>query len=227
MIQVLHGDNLVKSRQFLTEKIEIAREKDRELVILDGLKTSLEEIRSALGSKSLFGSKRLVIIENLYSSPQSKRKSKILGFLKKGEFETELILWEKKEIKKRFSKNFKVNLFKLSTAIFKFLESLKPKNKKESLRLLNEVKRKESEEMIFYLLIRQIRLLIKAKDLGEKGLTELQSWQKRKLLTQAKNFKLDQLKNIYQDLLKLDYQQKTSGLPLSLSSSLDLLIASI
>jgi DNA polymerase III delta subunit len=226
-IQFLHGENIVKSRQVLTEKIENFREKGIEVEILSGSQLTLEQARSALGSNSLFGKDKVVVIENLYSSPQSMRREKLINYLKREKFANELILWERKDIKRKFPSSFSVEVFRLSSAIFKFLESLKPDNTQASLRLLAEAKSRESEEMIFYLLVRQIRLLIQAKDLGEKGLAELQSWQKTRFLSQAKHFSLKQLTLIHQKLLEMDYKQKTSGTPFSLASELDLLVASL
>ena len=227
MIHFLHGENIVKSRQFLTETIEKSREKGREIESLNGSQLTIEQARAALGSSSLFGKGKLVIIENLYSSPKSKRREKLINYIKETDFENDLILWERKEIRRKMSVKFKVEIFKLSTAVFKFLESLKPGNQSESLKLLSEVKRKESGEMVFYLLIRQIRFLIMARDLSEKGLKELQSWQKRRFISQAKHFTLDQLKKLHQRLQEIDYQQKTSRTPFSLASELDLLVASL
>lgn len=227
MIRFLHGENIVKSRQALLEIINQSRENNLEVEILNGQQLNLEQLRPALSSGSLFNTGKLVVVENLFSSQSSKRKEKLIDFLKKTKLDQDLVLWEGKEIKAKLPTNFSVLPFKLPAIIFNFLDSLKPGNQKESLRLLEEVKIKEDEEMIFYLLIRQIRFLLSAKDLGEKGLNELQSWQKRKFLSQAESFSLEQLKRINQELLKIDYQQKTSQSPLSLASSLDLLVASI
>ena len=222
MIQFIHGENIVRSRQVLTEIIEKSREKEEKVESLNG-----PQQQTPLGSSSLFEEGKLVVIENLYSSPKSKRREELIDFIKKNDFENDLILWERKEIRRKMSVKFKVEIFKLSTAVFKFLESLKPGNQTESLRLLSEIKRKESGEMIFYLLVRQVRFLLLAKDLGEKGLKELQSWQKRRFISQAKHFTFDQLKKLHQHLLEIDFKQKTSGSPFSLTSELDLLVASL
>ena len=227
MIKFLHGGNIVKSRQYLMETMNGFRQKGFEVENLNGSQLTVEQARNALGSDSLFGQGKLVVIENLYSSIKSKRRENLINFIKKEDFKTDLILWERKEIRRKMPEKFKVEIFKLSTALFKFLESLGPGNKRESLRLLNEVKRKESGETLFYLLVRQVRFLIIAKDLGEKGLRELQSWQKSRFLSQAKHFRLDQLKQLYQRLQEIDYQQKTSRTSFPLTSELDLLVASL
>lgn len=227
MIRFLHGENIVKSRLALMEIINQSRENGLEVETLNGQQLTFDQLRPALSSGSLFGTGKLVVVENLFSSPKSKRKENLIDFLKKAKLDQELVLWEGKEIKGKLPANFSVLPFKLPAIIFNFLDSLKPGNQRESLRLLEEVKIKEDEEMIFYLLLRQVRFLLLAKDLGENGLNELQSWQKRKFLSQAESFSLEQLKRINQELLKIDYQQKTSQSPLSLASSLDLLVASI
>ncbi len=227
MIQFIHGENIVRSRQVLTEIVEKARQKGLEVESLNGAQATIEQARTALGSSSLFGQGKLIVIENLYSSLKSKRRESLIDFIKKTGFENNLIIWERKEIRRKLPTSFSVSFYKLSSVIFKFLESLKPDNQKESLRLLQEVKRKESGETVFYLLIRQLRLLIMARDLGEKGLGELQSWQQSRFLSQAKHFSLEQLKQLYQRLQEIDYQQKTSKTPFSLTSELDLLIASL
>jgi len=77
------------------------------------------------------------------------------------------------------------------------------------------------------MMIRQIKLLIIAKDLGKKGLGNMPSWQKEKLTSQAKFFTLEHLLEIYKKLLEIDFKQKTSRDVFSLSSRLDLLVSEI
>lgn len=221
MIKILHGDNVVQSRKRLTEILEKARKEGAEIVYLDGTKVTITEVRSALESGSLFGESRLVVIENL------KEKPEILTYLKKEKFDNDLILWEPKEIKREILPGAEMEVFKLAPLIFSFLESLKPGNFKESLRLLSELKKGEEPEMIFYMLVRQFRNLILTRDLGASSLSDLALWQQKKFLKQAENFSLEQLLEIYRKLLEIDFKQKTSSDPYSLSSRLDLLTAEI
>ncbi|PJE67598.1 hypothetical protein COU95_01515 [Candidatus Shapirobacteria bacterium CG10_big_fil_rev_8_21_14_0_10_40_9] len=221
MIKIIHGDNIVQSRKRLTEILEKARKEGTEIVYLDGTKVTITEVRSALESGSLFGKNRLVVIENL------KEKPEILTYLKKGKFDNDLILWEQKEIKREIIPGVELEIFKLPPLIFSFLESIRPGSSKESLRLLSELKKGEEPEMIFYMLVRQFRFLILARDLGDSGLSDLSLWQQKKFLKQAENFSLEQLLEIYRKLLEIDFKQKTSSDPYSLSSRLDLLTAEI
>jgi len=224
---ILHGDNLVASRKFLNEKINQAVASGSEILKLSGEKLTLGTLQQALESKSLFVTTRLVIIENLLSLPPSKTKNRLTNYLRKNFFEN-LILWEKKEIRSLTGfKKATVRLFKLPTTIFRFLESLTPEGKEHSLSLLHTCLNQDSAEMVFYMLIRQLRLLIIAKDLGVRGLDKMADWQKTRLVRQAQKFRLSQLIVLYRQLLKIDYEQKTGRASMPLSSQLDLLIASL
>lgn len=230
MIKILHGENIVESRKALTELATNARSEGTETVSLDGAKTTLTQVRSNLESSSLFGKSRLVIIENLLTGQKSATKTKILQYLAEQKFDNDLVLWEPKEVSKKVLNQLpkvEIRFFRVAPVIFRFLDSLQPNNNKEMLRLLKEAKAAEEQEMIFYMIIRQIRLLLLAKDSDNRSLAYLPSWQQKKFLSQSKFFTLDQLKKIHQQLLEIDFSQKTSGDPYSLSSRLDLLIASL
>ncbi|MFZ5366390.1 MAG: hypothetical protein ACOZBZ_03840 [Patescibacteria group bacterium] len=227
MIKVLHGENIVQSRKRLIEILEKARQDRIETVICDGQKISLSGIRLALESGSLFGKTKLVAVENLLTSPKSKEKEKILEYLREGKFDNDLLIWEGREIKIDVLPKAEKEVFKLAPLIFGFLESLKPGNTKESLRLLAELKQTEEPEMIFYMLIRQFRFLIIACDLGPSGLSELSPWQQKRFLKQASFFPPQRLKDLYKNLLEIDFNQKISGDPYSLTSRLDLFVSSL
>jgi DNA polymerase III delta subunit len=223
----LHGENIVQSRKRLTEVLDKVRDNGLETVVLDGSRISLSEVRSALESGSLFGKTKLVVVENLLTSQKSKEKERIIEYLNKGKFDNDLIIWEPKEIKSASLLQAQKEVFRLTPLIFRFLGTLAPRNTKESLRLLTELKQTEEPEMILYMLIRQFRFLILACDLGPSGMSELSSWQQKKFLAQSGKFKLEQLKDIYGKLLEIDFAQKTSGDAFSLSSRLDLLVSSL
>lgn len=228
MIYLLHGDNQVESRKKLTDIIEQAKEERKEIIKLEGLKVNFNQILISLESASLFGQEKLVVIENLLSRPKSKEKEKIIKYLKKETIAPDLVLWEKKGISgttlRWFPKNWQIQLFKTPVIIFRFLDSIRPSNTREMLILLKEAVKKESPELIFYMLARQIRLLILAKDLGKKGLSGA-PWQIAKLLRQTSSFTLKQLTNIYQKLLKIDIDIKTGQSLMPLDWHLDLLVA--
>lgn len=227
MITIIHGDNLVESRKALVQKTKQAAAAGLEIVKLDGQKIGIGELRNTLESTSLFGSNKLVVLENLLSGVKSTKKESIKEYLSKGKFDNDLILWELKEIKLINLNGAKCELYKITPAIFKFLDSLKPNNTSEMLHLLADVEKQEEPEMIFYMICRHVRLLLIASD--PVGLTKssLASWQMGKYGKQAKYFNPETLKEIYSELEVIDYNQKTSGDSYSLSSRLDLFIASL
>lgn len=222
MFIILHGDNLIASRQELQAKIEKATREKLEIFRFEGKILTLEELRTALESNSLFGTDRLVIIENLLSQVKGKNKNILINYLKTTSFNNHLVIWENKEIGKRdLTFKAEVHLFKVDPLIFKFLDNLRPKNEKNLLHELANLKKQEEAEMIFYMIIRQFRLLIMVKDNIIEGLAP---WQTGKLKKQAEFFTVDQLKNIMRQLLEIDKNQKTSRDPYPLSSRLDLFI---
>ncbi len=225
MIKILHGEDIVKSRKRLTEIIEEANREKKEIIYFEGEKVSLEEIRSALESNSLFEKSRLVVIEN------PKNKPEIFDYLKnysmREKEESDLILWISEEVDEKILPNAEREFFKPSSLIFSFLDSLFPGNFQKSLKILSQLKESEEPEMIFNMLIRQFRFLILARDLGEAGLPNQPHWRKQKFLNQAKKFTLEKLFAIYQMLLEIDFSQKTSTNPYSLPSYLDLLVLEI
>lgn len=223
---ILHGENVVLSRQELSKVVDHF---PGEVTRLEANQLDLTSLKQALESVSLFGQDRLVILENLFSRRASREKENLLRYLKKNQPEN-IVLWEGKTIDGRslnpFSKA-EIKKFALTPFVFRFLDSLAPDNQKDSLSLLHRSLNQDPAEMVFYLLARQVRYLIIALDLGEKGLERMASWQKAKFFRQAKKFDLAKLLWLHQELLRIDYEQKTGQAPLSLSGQLDLLIASL
>lgn len=225
---ILHGENLVASRAGLGQKVNHYRTLGAEIIKLAGSQLNLTQITQTLESSSMFAENRLVVIENLFSALSSTEKEKIISYLKKFSPEN-LILWEGKKIDGRILARLKaeVILYDLAPIIFRFLDSLAPGNQKNSIWLLHQCLVKDPPELVFYMLGRQIRLLILAADLGSKGLTGMPEWKKGKLVSQAKKFGLVKLLKLYQALLKIEYQQKTGQTPFSLTSQLDLFLATL
>lgn len=226
---ILHGENNLLSRQKLTNEIANFKLKTQgEILRYDGNNLNLMDLRQSLESISLWGNSRLVIIENLFSGRASKEKQKIIDYLKKTAAQN-LIIWEGKKIDGRTLTSFKgqVLRFDLDPVIFRFLDSLSPGNTKNSLILLHQCLAQDSPEIIFFMLAKQIRFLILAADLGKKGLAQMENWRAEKLIRQARYFTLIKLMKIYRQLLKIEVQQKTGRTPFTLSSQLDLLIASL
>lgn len=225
MITLIHGENQIASRQRLTEDIDLAKKNKAEVIIKDGSKLSFEEARQILESSSFFGENRFSVWENFFSSAKNKEKEKILDYLKKNAVPINLIFWEDKTLKKIPEiKLDKIEAFKISSSLFQFLDSFTPDKKRNCLELLSILLKTEEPEMILFMLIRQIRLLLMAEN---QFYEDLLPWQKGKIISQAKKFKKAQLWQIYQNLLMIDYEQKTSVNLEPLAMRLELLVASL
>lgn len=227
MVLVFHGEDLVKSREELNRRIGFAKTKGAEVVRLEGKTANLEDFKQALEALSLWADQRLVVVEGLFAQPQSKRKKAILTYLRQLPSSTNLILWEGKKVHGGSLGGFQAKEFKLPAIIFRLLDSLTPNNQRQMLTLLEENKKTSPPEIIFYMLCRQVRLLILAKDLGKGGLAPMPFWMQSKFLRQANHFSLEQLLKLHQKLLWIDYEQKTGRSLFSLEKELDLLVASL
>lgn len=225
MIRLLHGENQVLSRKRLSEIIALARKNEQEVVVFKGSGLVLEDVRKTLESQTLFGKSRLVVWENFLSQGKSKEKDKILSYLEEGKFDNDLVIWEGREIKGKICEEVQSELFKLPSLLFKFLELFSPKDKLLALSVLKKLEKSEELEIIFYMLVRQLRLLLMAS-FGD-DLKELPVWQQSKIRSQAEKFTHQKLLAVYNHLLEIDYDQKTSASGYSLGFKMEFLLINL
>lgn len=123
---------------------------------------------------------------------------------------------------------------KVDMNIFSLTDCISQKNKKKAILLLNmQIEKGVNEIYILTMLIRQFRNLLIIKDLMEEGFSEVQIAQRakmhpfviRKTIEQCRNFKLPNLRKIYQKLYDADVAIKTGKMESGLA--LDLLVVSI
>jgi hypothetical protein len=124
-----------------------------------------------------------------------------------------VIFWEPKEVSKTVIGINKSLEFKIPTLIWKLCDSLKPTNGKQILLMFSDTLKTTDIEFIFAMIIRQFRLMLNPVGLAP--------WQASKIQSQSKVFGEGSLKNIYQQLLTIDYENKTSLSPLSLKNNLE------
>lgn len=228
MIRVFHGENIAASRKAILDEIKQLEKSGYETIKVEGKDLTPPKLIQILESPSLFKRKRALVIENFFSLKKSKEGEKLIKLLKDNK-DCEILIWEGKELARNFvqeNKNFSFTQFKFALSLFNFLDELRPNQPEKNLKNFHYCLSFEDPQMIFTMLARQIRFLILASNGGDI-LDNLPSWQKKKFSSQAKLFKINQLIKIYQKLLRIDYQQKTSQTPFDLISSLDLLISEI
>lgn len=225
MFTFIHGENIVASRNYLNE---IRTKHQGETVILSGKTVSLGDLKQATESFTLLSDNRLVIVENLYTRPSKKELAQFVSYLTAFKTDFNIVLWEAKEITKvglrKIPSSWEIKSFTLPKVMFAFLESITPANNQKILKLIKDLRKTSSNEFIYLMIVRQIRLLLLVK---ENALTGMPSWMIGKFFRQATRFTKEQLLNIYKKLLIIDIGVKTGSAPFDLGSELDLLLATI
>lgn len=228
MITIIHGEDQVASKNKLQDIKDKYQGKD--IITLDGKSVTLTDLKQALEAHSLFLLEKLVIIDNLLTRKPSKDKDELINYLTKNMFDVDFILSEDKEATSAVLKKVikaQVYHFKPAGNIFKFVDNLQPEGGKKLVPILHELLKTESPEVIFVMIIRQLRYLLLAKDRSDDYLKDLQPWQKAKFMRQAGYFGEAQILLLYRKLLDIDYKIKTGKTPLTLRQLLDLFLLNL
>lgn len=106
----------------------------------------------------------------------------------------------------------------LHTTIFKLTDAIGLKNTKGSIKILNDlVESGEDPKRIFYMIVRQFRILIQTLSLLQQNTDQREITRILKqhpftiktAIDQCRNFNMEMLKKIYQSLLEIDTRLKT------------------
>ncbi len=224
MITIIHGDDLKASRDYLTEK----KQESQSSLTLDGATLDITQLIQALSGDGLFEDKKDIFIEQLLSK---KKKSKELDAIidtLNTHTDQSIYLWEGKLLDKKvlglFPKPIEKS-FKLPQMLFTFLDSIKPNNSRQLLPLFHEVLNTVEPEVLFAMIVRQMRLLLSLKEIDSNPIDEvkrLQPWQVQKLKNQAALFPGNAIMTPYLVLHDIDYLIKTGRASLPLSSAIDI-----
>lgn len=226
MITVAHGNDTSSSRNFYIQE----RNSAKSYVLID--KINFDLIYQSLEGNSLFEDSKSVFVENFFSSVKTNTNEfkKIVELISTNK-KSDIFFWEGKELTKiqqYVFKNARVLAFNFPSNLFAFLDSLKPGNN-NSIALFKELENVMETELIFYMIVRQFRLLLSVFD-SKHTIDEakrLQPWQKSKLLRQAELFGKDILIEHYRKLYKIDHQTKFGLTPFNLSASIDIFLANL
>jgi len=224
---IIHGEDTVSARNRLNDLIETAQAKGLGLKRLTAKDLDLTTATQVLEAATLFGETPLIVIEGLFSLTKSKNKDNLISFIS-GYQDREIILFEDKTVSPTTLKPFpkaKAHEHKPAAIIFTFLDSLRPGAAAKSLKLLGDLESaRQPAELIFAMLIRQVRLLIQA---GQPANLKIAPWQKSRLTAQARLFGEERLLKLHGRLYHLDKDLKTGANPLDLSLQLMNLIANL
>lgn len=226
MIQIIHGNDLASSRDYYAKE----KDKSESPILMEGEGLTYDRIFQALENKTIFDNKITLAIENFFS----KNKSNSIEFKKITEYlnsnkNLDIFFWESTEISKTnqtILKSATVKTFSYPQVLFQFLDSLKPGNSEYLIKLIFDLKKNMEVELIFFMIVRQFRLMISQLEQGAKieEAKRLQTWQIAKFSKQATLFGKEKLINLYNQLFEIDLAQKTGKLPYSLGKSIDIFL---
>jgi DNA polymerase III delta subunit len=229
MITLLHGDYVEASRRELLHLRNSYR--DTEIRELNSANTDESSLIQALESHSLFNTKSVVIIENIFGKMGRKIKliEKMASIIRKSGSQTDIILWEDREIGKTVISSLgpstKIILFKIPPLIFKFLDNLIPNNRQILIHLFSDLQSQDAPELIQTMIVRRIRLLIQLCDhFIPPGLP---SWQTAKLTSQSRHFTLKKLLLMYKRLLDIEYAVKSGNSAFTLTQHIELFLTDL
>ena len=228
MITIVHGEDIASSRDyFFSEK-----QKSLNPLIVNEENLNIESLHQILEAKSLFFETKDIFIDNFFSSKTLPDEFKqILSLLKRTHPKFNIFIWEGNELSKSNLNQFadaRIKPFKLPQNLFFFLDNMKPKNP-QNLILFHKALETSPESLIFFMLIRQFRLLLALSDSSDsiEEVKRLQPWQREKLERQVSLFSLSELKTIYNRLFEIDYKSKSGRLANTVSQAIDILLLDI
>lgn len=219
-ILVIHGDNTVKSYDKYRSVVESSKGKGWEIKSL--AESDDFNISENLVSVSLFAEKVLYCLDDF-----NKLKKRDFDWLKKNNaiLEGFFLIYKNgvitKTALKKLPKEANIEEFALPKLIWKFLDSIYPKNAKVYYNLLKQVTQTEPYELVFHLIARHLRDLYMVKlepsPTGRKssGTSAYPSWRISKLKRQSSKFKAGKLEKLIRDLAEADKKVKRSKEKLS------------
>ena len=227
---LIHGNDTESSRNLYFEE----KNKSKNSVFLNGEGITFEQIFQAFENKSLFATESTIFVENFFTKNKSTTTlfKEIIDYINKNN-DLNIIFWENAEVSKaslQALKNADIKIFSYPQNLFLFLDNLKPNNEKYLIKLFHELLKTMEPELIYFMIVRQFRLLISQTDFSSAQIDEakrLAPWQLSKFKKQAAFFTKEDLLKSYNKLFETDLNQKTGKIPYSSEKSIDFFLASL
>ena len=230
MLTIIHGSDTTQSRKYFIDE----KNKIKDAILLDADKVNLTDLTQILEGGGLFGETKYLFIEQLLTKrKKSAELENILKYLETNAAEHTIILWESKELERSAFNTFKkaiIKPFKLPQTLFQLLDAIQPGNGKLLIKLFHLTVEITESEMVFFMLIRQIRILLALSGTADTPIDEvkrIQPWQKSKLESQARRFNTAHLLDLYDKLFAIEAGQKTGTLTTSLLSAIDFFLLEV
>ena len=223
MITILHGTDIASSRDVFFEAKNNAQNPN----LLEGENLTFEQLFQTIENKSLFDVEIKLFIENFLTKNKSNTTEfkKIAKYLNDNKYSS-VFLWENSEITKTTLSQFPnadIKVFSLPKNLFLFLDNIKPNNSNYLIKLFHELGKSSETELIFFMILRQFRLLLGSIDTNNSidEIKRLAPWQLSKFKKQLSYFTKENLIESYNKLFSIDLGQKTGGLSGNLTQAID------
>jgi hypothetical protein len=229
MITIIYGTNIAASRKYFAD----FKQNTPDALTFEGQKITMSDLTQAFESQGLFGGESQVFIEELLSKRKtSKELEQITSYLEKQSEQNTIVLWESKELTPKQISLFgkpTVKKFDIPKEVFAFLDNLLPGNAKQTITLFHNVLNAEEPEFVFFMIVRQFRMMLAILSEGEQQIDEIKrlTWQKSKLIKQASAFGKNKLLAHYSQLFIIESGIKTGQLPGNLEQSIDMFLLSL
>lgn len=230
MLTIIHGTDIVASRKFFLDQ----KQSHPEALSLDAESVNLTDLAQVIEGGGLFGESKYIFIEQfLIKRKKSSDYKDVIAYLDTHADEHTIFLWENKELDIATQKAFKkaaVRPFKLPQTLFTMLDNIKPGNGKLLIKQFHETIESTEVEMVFFMLIRQFRMLLALTDqTSNQEIDEVKklTWQRAKMQKQATAFEIDQLLSLYSKLFEIERGQKTGTLSVPLTTAIDFFLLEI
>lgn len=229
MITIIHGNDIETSRNHFFEQKQNAKS----FVLIDGENLLFSTFFQLIENSTLFSERPTLFIENFFTKNKLTEETKSITKYINENKKLDIVFWELTELTKTqqaLLTNTQIKTFSFPRNIFLFLDNIKPANSKYLISLYKNLRKSTDDEVIFFMIIRQFRLMIGL--LNNKGnnideVKKLASWQVSKLKNQLKFFDKDGIIKTYKKLFDTDLGVKTGKLPNSYEKSIDFLLASL
>ena len=230
MILIIHGNDIEKSRNYFFQE----KQNQDNSVLINADLISVDLLYQTLENKNFFDKKTTVIVENFLSKVKSNsiEFKEIASYINKNKT-IDIIFWESAEISKGTLSAFNsatVKNFSLPQSLFLFLDNIKPGNSKYLIDLFHQILKTQEAEIIFFMIIRQFRLLISQTEESKSAIDEakkLAPWQLSKFKRQLSFFDRSKLLTLYNKLFEIDLKHKTGKISFPLEKSIDFFLADL
>jgi len=232
MLTIIHGSDTALSRKYFLEE----KQKHLDAVLLEADQVNLTDLAQIFEGGGLFGETKHLFIEQFLTKRKKNADYKnILTYLETNAKENSILLWEGKELERSAFTGLKTAVnkaFKLPQTLFQLLDALSPHKNQILIRLFHQIILTTETEMVFFMLIRQFRILLAIQKINKQEaaieeINRLAPWQITKIEKQAYAFDSKHLLNLYNKLYDIEVGQKTGGLTTPLVSAIDFFLLSV